>query len=353
MAQAPAFEIEEQSGQRRRVALRGRALPNQGVSFGVRTRTQRTWYAGNPVATQNVLGVEYENTTIEGRWSDRYLTDQVEVRGFDPVVLAEDLVRIFEELCRSGQLVRVQWGSQVRFGVVASFDPTWIRQEDVNFSVEFEWSGADPLAFAPRAGAVPAEDLPLRSAAAAVDDRIPFDPPGLIPDVRALLLDRINRIRVGVGQVFDGLRAAQGVALLPLTVVGSVLTAAESIRVETEDLLGDTMDRVYTGFVLSDRVQDVFKAENWRRDLGFRASGQRTAALRQGKALVRSARPGALAIVKLPEAMTLRGVALRYYGDADGWQAIADVNGFDRSLLEAGTLVVIPPREGRPAVQTR
>lgn len=340
----PSFVIEETTGQQRMVSLAGRALPYQGVSWGGRQRTKKTWYPGNPVATMQVLGPEETTTRLSGMWKDRFIgqTGFVHVRGFDTVRLAEDLVRIFESLRRSGNELRVQWGAQVRFGVLVDFEPRYIRPEDVEWQAEFEWLGVDSVA--PRAAAAPLRDQRVRQALQDLDDDFVFDPPTILPDYRAQVTSSLAALRVQTGIMFDRLRQAAATVSLPLDVVQGLVAAADKIRTEAEDLKGRLADQVYTYAQTTDQVSTVLACAAWRGNVSVRTGALRSTALRQAKELEARARPGALAVVVVRGDTTLRQLALVYYGSADQWQQIADVNGFDSSVVPAGTVVVIPPK---------
>jgi hypothetical protein len=351
---APSVVIEELVGatngrQRKKITLRGRSLPFQNVKWGHKTRTKTTWYPGNPVATIQVLGPELPATTMEGMWKARFLPGQAELEGFGniggfggDVLTPEILIAAMREIVRSGNDLRVQWGFETRFGVLSSFEADWVRPEDVRWTAEFTWSGEQEEA--PRAGAAPLQQGTLRRASTALDDDFGLDPPPVLPDFRAAALERINALRERVGDVFDQVREVQGIAELPISAVQGALSAIESVRSETEELVGSFTDTPYTVATTSDRVVDVLSTEYWRGTSAYRANRQRAAAQRQGLELAKMAVPDAIQVIVVPGEATLRSLALTYYGSSDDWQLIADVNGLVDSLVPAGTVLVITPR---------
>jgi len=359
VAQTPSFQVEEVDGLRRYVALRGRTLPYQGVDFGGSTRTKRTTYAGNPVASIQVLGPEFDPTEIHGMWKDRFVPEQAIATGFEGLgfeqspTLAEHLVRVFESLQQAGAKLRVQWGAVVRFGVLKKFTPSWVRAEDVSWSAEFEWSGAAETM--PRASLVPNQGQAIRTALNGVDDVLPFDPFVFAEDIRDLILGGVGEIRVQVGVLFDGLRAIQSAVELPLDIVGRIIAAADSVRVESRDLLGEVLDSPYTKMTTADGVVDVLNVEGYRRTVGARVFDLRGTSIKQARTIEKAAAPGAISIVRVAQDTTLRMLSLRFYGTSDAWQGIADVNGFVDSQVPAGTVVIIPPiasSQRRPQVPT-
>jgi hypothetical protein len=129
------------------VALRATALPYHGVEFPTEQRIKTTYYPGNPQASQTVVGPTLPNTTIGGRWMDLSLTDGG----------ARILVQQIEFMAQHAVPVEVQWGGRsfgadtsqpddpaiVRRGLIKKFNPKYTRLENIEWTIEFEWSGAD------------------------------------------------------------------------------------------------------------------------------------------------------------------------------------------------------------------
>lgn len=343
LSQAPAFDIEELSGSRRRVTLRGRALPYQNVAYTGKQRNKLTWYPGNPVASLQVLGPELEPTRLQGMWKDRFLVGQVEVRGFEKPGTAEQLVAIFDSLRRSGNQLRVQWGAETRFGILALFEANWVRPQDVKWEAEFVWTGDQETA--PRAGGVAQTNEALRKALTATDDDFVMDPGTMKEEYRGDIVAGIDAMREKAGLVFDGVRQVQqSPDGAPITAVQGAVAAVEALRSEGEATIGVLVDVPYTVGQTFDSVIEVLEGEVWRRTTSLRVRQQRAAAQRQGRVLVKAAVPGAIAIVVVPADTTLRQLAITYYGSADDWQIIADVNGLHSSLVSAGTTLIITPK---------
>ena len=131
------------------ISLQGFMLPFRGVSFPTEQRIKTTYYPGNPQASQTVVGPTLSNTTIVGRWMDvsRGVSDGE----------SRTIVRQIEYLVEHAIPVEVQWGGRnfgagsgidddpaiVRRGLVKKIDPKYNRPEDIEWSIEFEWSGGD------------------------------------------------------------------------------------------------------------------------------------------------------------------------------------------------------------------
>lgn len=348
MPDASVFEIEELTGSQRRVVLRGRAMPYQGVEFGGEQRVKTTWYPGNPVATLQVLGPSFEPTEMNGTWKERFLPNQVELRGIpdvDPASLtAMQLVAIFEDIRKSGNDLRVQFGPNVRFGILRSFVPRWIRTQDIEWAATFEWIGEERTS--PRAGITSDEVPQVRAAQQTFDGVWTGDPSYTLPAYRITLIGSVNNLRRGVGFVFDGVRQATTGVALPFQAVQAVLSAAVLVGFEVDFLLSNLADLAWPVAQTRNGLVSVLRMECWRRTTAFQAARVRAAVIRQARALAKTSSPGAVAVVVMPENGSLRQIALMYYGSADEWQKIADINGFDRSVVPAGTVVIVPPAAG-------
>lgn len=347
MPEAPAFVIEEITGQRRSVALRGRALPHQGsASWGGRMRTKSNWYAGNPEATLQVLGPEELPTTIEGWWKDRYLSADVSVTGFDAPTTSEELVAIFDAIRIAGQALRVSWGPHVREGVLTKFEVKPIRVEDHPWEAEFTWYKRDGVN-APRATTDRRPESEVRAQMTAMDDVSVQEPVTVVSSSSASFAASLTSIRGACGKAFDAVRTIQGQAALPVNAVQQMTAAASSIRSEVETLLVGLVDAPYLAHQLQDGVVAVLNVEGWRRSLGLRVHDLRATVQRQAQDFARRYRPPGSVVIVMPAGTTLRKLAARYYGDADLWYRIAEANDITTSTPAPGTRLLIPPATPR------
>lgn len=345
LSQAPGFGIEELDGEQRVVLLQGRALPYQGVAWNTRQRTKKTTYAGNPVATIQVLGPEYENTTIEGMWKERFLPGQIVTSTGEEITTPDQAVRLFESIAARASSLAVQWGPITRYGVLVNFTHTWIRPQDVRWQAEFEWTGATDIPA--RATAAPTDDSAVRDTSTQVDDAVVADPPSVDGSFQSDVTARTNSTRVSVGQVFGYLQQAREQAATQIATVQAVISEAEAVRASIGDTLVRLVDVPYTEAQRVDTVVEVFACEAWRFTLAGADRSLRAACQRRAIEVARSAIPGALAIVVAPGDQTLRDLALLYYGSADSWQLIADANNLVGAVIEAGTVVVVPATPAR------
>lgn len=343
---APAFSIEETTGRQRRVSLRGRSLPHRGVAWSGRQRSVMTTYPGNPVSTLQVLGPEQEPTQLGGRWSDRFLgSGQVAiVEGFEPIIRAEDLVRVFESLRDSGNLLRVQWGPQVRFGILSVFTATYERQEDVAWSAEFTWVGRQETA---RRAVTSAEPIgQLRQRMNEFDDGLALMPGGLSPDYVASVTSGVRTLRARVAGAFDHVRVIAQAPQAPIRMIRGLAADAIGVRDEMKSVLAQLADQpLELGLPAGDgdRVATQIRVQSWRRTQARRGHRLQAETIREAQRQERKANPRPRQHLVAAEGENLRHLAVRFYGSADAWTKIARANGLASSSVPAGTLLLIPP----------
>lgn len=347
------FQIEETTGALRRITLKGRALPYRDgtMSWGGEMRSRLTWYGGNPVATQQVLGPSEEPTTIKGIWKQRFLNaQQVLIEGFAGIqsntLTPEQLAFAFDQIRIAGNTLRVQWGPFVRTGILKSFRVTPDRIEDIAWEAIFEWSARNDAEASP-AAAEPVNPPDLRRTLNGVDDQLAFKPKNTLASFVQNLEEGLAKVRTQTGKVFDQVRAINGLVTTASDVLGGIQSSTEAIRAEVGTLSTQLVDVPYLDAVASDRVLDVLSTESWRRTLGRRVSAHRFDAQRLEQDIREEVAPEALAVVTLPGDTSLRALALRAYGSADAWQVIADFNGLTGSVVPGGTQIVIPPAPAR------
>ena len=348
---AGAFEIRELTGSQRRVVLRGRALPYQGAMWEVSQRERTKWYAGNPVATQQVLGPEEMPTTIEGQWKDKYLlnaadgTTSAVVEGFALQALpgtAAQLVEAFEALARSGNSVRVEWGSQVRTGLLKRFRAAYDREEDLAWEAEFSWSSRNDEV-APRAAAPPETVFELVSAANAVSD-IPLPEDGLLDqDYLAEVLSEIATIEGQVSELLGILDTIDQIQDAPSLILGRVRTAVENLRNQATVAINRLAEIPGVTASTNDRASTTIEVERWRAQQTRAIFVLRRQAQKTGDAVRDQLTPEASRVVTVTQATSLLTISVQEYGTPDEWQFLADINGLDSSIAPAGFQLFVPP----------
>ncbi len=350
MPDVPALEIEETSGARRIVVLTGRALPYRGAAWGGSQRHKLSWYAGNPKGTLQVLGPQESPTNLQGTWKSRFLGSEsgaVFVAGFDEVTNAQGLVEVFDELRRAGNALRVQWGRQVREGILSEFEPSYITIEDVRWTCAFTWFGREGVE-APRASAAEQPESELRRDQNAVDDQAAFEPATVTEEYSEARRTGLSAVRSATTQLFDRSREIRSQAQDLVPAVTGFQAAAETLRTAIGSEVQALVERPYTEAQGDDGVLAVLELDTWRRGLGRRLDALRARGLSEALSFRGQAVPPPLARLGVPAGISLRTLALRYYGSADDWTLIADANGLSASVLTAPTVLEIPAPRGAP-----
>jgi hypothetical protein len=371
---APALIIEQEGGDvaiaetpgslsfsgPKTIILQGRALPNSPLEISGEQRHVTTYYPGNPQATIQVLGTTFGSTTISGVWKYRFVGDPTyqmyELLGFGDLSFnaaiiesaggaprtPQQLVEAFENLRDEGKPVLVEWNDQQRRGIISRFSARWLRSQDVEWECEFEWFAAGPDR--PRAQNLSLPDEPLVTWSSLLDDILALEPRFLFPDVAAIVTSRIAAVREGVGTIFDFVNFANTQVRTPISALQAVNTAAFEIRLQAEETISRLTDRPYTESSPRDGVLDVLAVEQFNRTVGQRTGELRASAQNTAKSINEQNAPGALQVVVVPAETTLRQLAKKFYGSADDWQLIADINFLNESQVPAGTTLIIPQK---------
>lgn len=153
---ANVIVIRETSGQHRRVELRGSGLPHQGTSWKTEQRVTTEWYPGNPQeATQQVFGPKESPATWAGTWHATLLLRTPCLYSSDNdtdtrIVNPATLIGLLDEIFYGGRKLRVTWTTEdfagnaqtiTREGRAKGWDWKYTRIEDVEWTIEWEWSG--------------------------------------------------------------------------------------------------------------------------------------------------------------------------------------------------------------------
>ncbi len=344
-----SLQIRELTGRKRSIVLSGRAGPFRGPKWGVQQRTKRTTYPGQPEATLQLFGIDFDvPTQLTGMWRDRYLGEKglVTVEGMPPPQTAEALKNIFEDLVRAGSTLEVIWGFYVRRGVLKRFEGKPDRVEDVGWEAEFEWIG-DGQTTAPRPKFPDAPNVQkVKASMAALSDQAVFDPVDVLVAFEAKVFSQIAELEDRVQDLLGAVQVLANAVTLPARVVSSVQQAATAIAFTCGALIETVLSTPYVYLQVIDDLASVLRAEAWRRDMASYAQHLRGDTLSVAAAFERRAEPDPVRIVKAGPHGNLRKIAADEYGRADAWQLIADANGFDGPYVEPGTEVWVPPAPG-------
>lgn len=330
------------------LVLAGRAGPFKGVKWGRKMRVQTTFSPGNPNGTQQVIGRTLDPTTFSGEWNDRFLGD-----GQSQVLRA-----LFERIHDAGVSVQVTWGGSlsgdpsapvlsgepyVRVGIMSSFVPTTDRVQDVSWEATFDWRSAGESS-APAVAATgklnPSEgfgalqdELALSTALWTAVSQGPQFAAGL-PQVATDAMTRaFDQVTVATDTIANVTAAVTSTVLIPtaaaLQLIGACETGLQSIRTMESVLLNVNQ----LALEVQDSALDLLRLKNQVLDTLQTWLGAKGACVDAREGMQQYVESDTIAEVRAPAGTDLRDLALRYYGDADLWWAIARANGIDGSAV--------------------
>ena len=380
-AQAFPLFIAEQSGDGRTIILRGRSLPYRGVVWGQEQRVEIKYFPGNPVGQAQVLGPKWTTTTMTGKWKDAFLFDDQNATtllnfpaiagpgrpgstvfggksfvsgGGIPGGVGEGrrarVVRdAFYMLQRAGQLLRVEWGSMVRYGFITRFDANHDREEDIGFEIDFEWIG--DTASIPRPLPKPKISAPgllalilaaIQAFLNAVNAAL-----ALIYGAVTLITQRITKIGSLIAGFIDLLNNLISLVFVPAEMFGVMKQQLTGIILAVKDLV-DTIKRIPQAYSAAKEGADFSEvniAAAAAAAIAFNARKLGVEASEQREQLTELESPDLLGVLTAPEDTTLKDIATEYYGAPDDWTTIADFNGFASMVVERGTIVYVPKQQ--------
>lgn len=346
---AEAVLFRELTGSERSVELRDRALPYRPVAFGGRTEHKKRWYAGNPVATVQILNPVLKDTELRGTWKSRYISDMVTLDGFDDLagtgdpVTAEIMNEVFTRLQRAGNLIEVQWGPIRRRGFIEDFTPNFQRVEDIEWSMNLSWIQIGERE-APRAASSPTTQRDLDAALNTVDDVMARMPGIFLPNVTGPLILAQEAIRLGMMTLTSQLSSIYGIPDVSLEEFRGVATTVEEVLDAARSMVSIVGDQSLEEFIATDDVPSVLDAITWRTEAHQAALTAASESVEARESIRSRVVDDYLGVDVVGDNQTLRTVSLKWYGTSEAWQTIADANGLVGSNQPSGTRVLIPRR---------
>ncbi len=375
------FVVSEQTGPRRSIVLTGRSLPYQGVSWGGTQRLNVNYFPGNPVGVAQVIGGTYKPTTITGKWKDQFLlggqtgaanTNAPRLFGFPAVsALTSSAIRggttfvsagtvggaqfasrarvvrdAFELIRRSGQLLRVEWGSLVRYGFLTDTNFDHDREEDIGYEFEFTWIGdtdaqpvvrtrqtLDPLSTTKQFLARAQQLLDALLRALAVADNL----------VRRVQ-QSIRRIGSLVTDLAGILERFATLALVPVDIIGNLRQQYTAIVLAVRDLVRTirSIPPAYQALQAGAGPTTANVEVSFALIIANNAAVLGELAVQQRLEIDALQSDFLLGIYVSPGGVTLRDVATQFYGAPTAWPTIAEFNGLPGSRLPVGTVVRVP-----------
>ncbi len=353
---APPFVIRELSGDEREVRLVGRALPYRPFELKTKQRVEVDWYPGMPIGTATVLGATEDPTELHGEWKDKFLgvadsgsTAPMSLDG-SPVTTIKEAVRLFDSLCRLGQLIEVTWDDQTRHGHLSAFEKRFKNVHDVEWALTFDWVSRGESLGAASFGTSTVLSDTHGLLITQLDDLDRIGVPGgfglslgfvagiqgIQHSIENLIQNVEDTIQGVVTQAQTAVRAARGII--------ATLTGIEAECGVMRDFLESSVAGAINGDVPvpSQGFSERLSAEEYRSELKLWAAAMRRIAVEQRTALDGQIVTDILAsyVARLGE--DLRDVSQLFYKTPFEWRRIMVFNDLTSAELSAGQLVQVP-----------
>ncbi len=360
-------------------------MPLRPFTLSGSMRSDLTWYAGSPEGTLQVMGATLDPTTINGRWSDRFIRpasdfndEEFAASGFAnvaapsiagqdgsapakldgaPINTVRDLATLVDDMRRQGQLIQVTWMDKLRRGIVKKFEEKWQTTHVLEWSITFEWMSQD--AFALNQEPVEARQFDFSTSINKMNDDL-----DVINSGNLLTTDPFGSIKAAAAALDAGFKS---IAELVDDIQEGVFDLEDAFVVSTRRFISaqNTSRRIAGTYdflkrrsadlsLLFDNAQDALSL-NETDDLGERLSerkatrDQRKASNRVGsvaarnqQSVLKNLNPELVRAFVAREDQDLREVARLHYGTPDSWQSLLSYNNLATSKLEAGQLVLVP-----------
>jgi len=362
-----AFTIAEQTGRKRVLILKERALPYRPFTLSGSMRAETTWYPGNPIASMQVLGNEEAPTTITGRWADRFLrsiddegravqASAIALLGTggagatQPVANVVELAKTVDSIRREGQVVEVTWDQQIRHGIVEQFVQNWDRAEILNWEITFKWISQGerevPISFA-----LEVDQKSLSAKFNTLYDQLHTSlaaPFSLVEDIQRALDEMDAIISDAIGSITDTTANITDAVLTPATAVKRTLAAMETIKEGALRIENIVSSKAARALINTDEIDalsqgQTLTAESYVRGVKISARLLKTTAAEQNDTLTRrDDEQEILAVFTAHTNMDLRDVSTRFYGTQEEWRRLLKYNGLTSSKLLAGMFIMVP-----------
>lgn len=347
-------------------------IPLRPWSFGVVQRTVRTDYPGADDPTEQVLGPNFEEFTLQGRWDDRYnpqgsfdrnnaedraIIEGRQVEGARNKVsgYAVTTWKAFEAMVRRGNQVRITFEQVTVLGVITRVNFDYRRAWDIGYEFTVSPHHRAPRGFfaiqrSPRAvlnarqlrGEVSAEvDKIVAFHAAAPQARIVGATYVAVDELVEDLQTGLTSIDKAITQRNLTLEVEPDGGLLKLAALffNQATTASSIIEVLRGLDSSEALDFEAGVGVLNFDVWSRGIMESCRRTVVF--------AQRAASELQQRAEPNALRFYQPQKGESLYSVSNRFYRTPHNWRTIARRNNLSSFILTGEELLIIPEVTGR------
>ena len=371
-----------------------RNIPQGSWDFGGQLRTNRIDYPGADRPTEQVLGPNFTPFTLQGRWKNKFNRpalgpDQVNPSpGDSGNDYAETEMRLFEAMCRRGNVVEIEFQGVKIQGLITSWDFSYKRRWDIGYSFTFSphtRGGSDEIDFtntqATTSSPKQLADATKKQAQAyvketqeqgqmnAADFSKLFDEEGENVKGTIVLTKDEARKLFGKKPPFGGLPAqiladaneqlsdvsSEVIALTNVVdqrvlaldadtalSISAAITRADLIILKAYNMatLSGTL-KGSTSLLYRNPI-DELNFEVWNKGRGVFARGMVVGTSDTRKDLARREKPDAIALYRPFEGETLYSVSQHFFKDFRSWRLIYERNGLAYTVMKGDELLIIP-----------
>jgi hypothetical protein len=272
-----------------------------------------------------------------------------------PLASVLDAVKACEEMRLAGQVLRVAWGPLIRVGVMTRFKQNWIRFEDCEWEMEFQWSSRGEPPSPPKVTLGKGADSFAANIQAAVDRlKTALTPPSfqVIESFTDTVSAAFNVIDDASLEMASAVSNATQQLSAPQDAASRALAAGESIRQSTSTIVtavegSPPLELINTAHPNDLSLSDALVADNYSREIKQATRALQAVVAGEGEELRASLDADDLLAIFIARApMDLREISQRYYDTPDEWRTLLTYNALDSSAVAIGQVVRVPRLTG-------
>lgn len=305
-------------------------------------RSVPTWYTGNRVPSEQILGGQQAPQEFHGRWNDRY-----NFKGY-----AQDTFREFVAMAFRGNLVEISFQGKGYLGLIKTWSFNERRDWDIRYRFtvsihnaldddEDQGLGAEiirksPISYQEEADATVA--LILNDA-----DLAPVSHLGSGPaDEMAILSGELESIMDSLGDTLDQRDlnvSAPNNTISSFSLLSSKFRAVTDKALEMNEALLDLKSDAHLAIVTGKSLLDF---EDWGRSLRFHARVLMGQSMEAERDLKGRDEPEVDRLYRAREGESLMAISRQVYGSPHQWGVIYEANGLTSEVLTGDEILIIP-----------
>lgn len=335
-------------------------IPLKPWTFGVEQRTVRTDYPGADDPTEQILGPNFSEFSVEGVWDDRYNAYEVSedlrrtataetIRGLSGGYAVAEWKR-FELMVRRGNVVRITFEDVVIQGVITDFELQYFHQHRIGYKFTFSPHHRQPGGFFALKRS-PRTVLNAQQLRDEVGEEV----------TEALALHELAPTTSLIGTIYADTDELVGEWVSKLAEIDTAISQRQlSPELEPTAALFRLAQQFYTMSVIGQQVLDLLSATDadealsymsgdkvllynvWARGLMYQGRRMVVTGRRAASELQQRAEPNAIALYRPQADEHLYSISNRFYRTKDSWRAIAKRNGLTTYKLTGDELLIIP-----------